>query len=140
MVRIEVFNCQDRIDFSEGLRVRLEGVLNAVAGCLGGGGEVLDGLAELEVTLLDDEEMGRIHGEFLDDERPTDVITFEHGEIFLGMETARRQAEEFGNGFERELTLYGIHGLLHLSGYNDVELEGRLRMEKRQEELLEEFF
>jgi len=44
----------------------------------------------LEVSLVSEDEIARIHGEFLDDPTPTDVITFDHGELIIGVEGSRR--------------------------------------------------
>lgn len=104
-----------------------------------GVGEIAE-LAELEISLLDDEEMGRVHRDFLGDDAPTDVITFQHGEILIGWEVAKRQALEFGESWEREVALYGLHGMLHLAGYNDIQDDEREEMRLRQEELLARFF
>lgn len=104
-----------------------------------GRGEIQD-LEGIEVTLLDDDEMARLHGEFLDDATTTDVITFEHGELLIGVEVAARQAEEFDSLADREIALYGIHGMLHLSGFDDKQSADAKEMSQRQEELLREFF
>ena len=95
------------------------------------------------VFLVDDGGIGRMHAEFFGDPAATDVITFplgNYGEIVVSVETARRQAAEFGNSLDRELTLYIMHGLLHLHGYEDGNSAGRAEMETLQEELLGEVF
>jgi probable rRNA maturation factor len=97
-------------------------------------------LAGLEITLLDDDEMARLHGEFLKDPTPTDVITFAHGELLIGVEVAARQAEAFESLTDREIALYGIHGMLHLAGYDDRSSEDAKEMAQRQEEILRECF
>lgn len=100
-----------------------------------GVGEIA-GLDVLEITLLDDDEMSRLHGEFLGDASPTDVITFEHGELLIGVEVAARQAVEFGSEADREVALYGVHGMLHLSGFDDRSSRDAKEMAVRQEEVL----
>jgi probable rRNA maturation factor len=97
-------------------------------------------LENLEISLLDDDEMARVHRNFLQDDRPTDVITFAHGELLIGVETACRQAREYGTGIERELALYGIHGMLHLAGFDDRNPDDFEKMAARQEELCAEIF
>jgi probable rRNA maturation factor len=74
---------------------------------------------EIFVVLISDRRMAQLHQRFLGQTGPTDVITFEHGEIFISVETARRNARRFGNSFRRELELYIVHGLLHLCGFDD---------------------
>jgi probable rRNA maturation factor len=76
-------------------------------------------LEEVVVTVVSDRKIDRIHREFMNVPGATDVITFEHGEIVVSAETARRCAEEFGHSLEEELALYVIHGFLHLNGYLD---------------------
>jgi probable rRNA maturation factor len=74
---------------------------------------------EILVALISDRRMTQLHRRFLGQTGPTDVITFEHGEIFISVETARRNARRFGNSFRQELELYIVHGLLHLCGFDD---------------------
>lgn len=104
-----------------------------------GRGGICD-LEGIEVSLLDDREMAEVHGEFLDDPTPTDVITFEHGELLIGVETAERQARDFETRADHEVALYGIHGMLHLSGYDDKSAADSRVMVVRQEELFQEVF
>lgn len=90
-------------------------------------------LATLEVALVDDETSSRVHQDFMEIEGPTDVITVHHGEIVIGTEVARRQAEEFGEPLGREILRYFIHGLLHLAGHEDRDPAEREAMEAAQE-------
>src|SRR5213596_1164368 len=76
-------------------------------------------LREIFVWLISDWRMARLHREFLHQTGPTDVLTFDHGEIFISVETARRNARVFGNSLARELRLCIVHGLLHLHGFDD---------------------
>jgi probable rRNA maturation factor len=95
-------------------------------------------LREIFVLVVSDRRMASLHRQFLNQEGPTDVITFSHGEIFISGETARRQAGQFGNSLTRELQLYIVHGLLHLHGFDDQNKIGAQRMKKVQEEILEQ--
>ena len=138
---IEVYpRCQSR-DISPEFLNRLiagwEEVFQFLKG-IGKGG--IRELSVIEVTLLDDDEMSRLHGEFLDDATSTDVITFDHGELLIGVEVAARQASGFGSSPDREISLYGIHGMLHLSGYDDQSSNDASVMAGKQEELLGIFF
>ena len=96
----------------------------------------LAGLREIFVLLVSDRRMARLHRQFLNQRGPTDVLTFEHGEIFISVETARRNARAFGNSLEDELRLYMVHGLLHLHGFNDSDEVSARRMAKTQEKIL----
>ena len=98
----------------------------------------LAGLDEVEVSFIDDETIADVHLRFMDIPGATDVITFDHGEIHISVETAHQQALEFGDSFERELMLYLIHGLLHLAGYEDASDSDRKRMDRLQQSILTE--
>jgi probable rRNA maturation factor len=80
--------------------------------------------------------MTRLHQQFLGEIGPTDVLTFQHGEIFISVETARRHAREFKNSLMRELKLYIVHGLLHLNGFDDKTATEAHRMKRMQEKIL----
>src|SRR6266700_2673220 len=76
-------------------------------------------LTQVFVWLISDRRMSQLHRQFLGQTGPTDVLTFQHGEIFISVEMAKRHARMFGNSLARELQLYTVHGLLHLHGFND---------------------
>lgn len=95
-------------------------------------------LREISVLLISDRRMSRLHRQFLGQTGPTDVLTFQHGEIFISVETAQRHARAFGNSLMRELQLYVVHGLLHLHGCDDRTQPGARRMEKMQAKILGE--
>jgi probable rRNA maturation factor len=64
------------------------------------------------------------------------VLTFQHGEIFISVELARRHARSFGNSLMRELQLYIVHGLLHLHGFDDRTQREAREMKRAQEKIL----
>ena len=81
---------------------------------------------ELSVVFVDDAQIAKIHGDYIGDPTPTDVITFpannemeSAGEIIVSVDHARIRAEELKVPFSRELSLYLIHGWLHLAAYDD---------------------
>jgi len=94
--------------------------------------------SEVEITLLGEAAIAKVHGEFLEDPTPTDVITFEHGEILIGVPIAAANAKKFRHPADHEVALCAIHGLLHLLGYDDLIEKERVIMHARQEEILEE--
>ncbi len=82
-------------------------------------------LSELSLTLLDDEEIRELNHRYLGHDRPTDVIAFALGEppdlvgdVYLGVEQARRQAREHGVELLHELRRLAIHGTLHVLGHD----------------------
>jgi probable rRNA maturation factor len=97
---------------------------------------VLAKLTEVDVILISDRRMSELHRRFLHQSGPTDVITFQHGEIFVSTETARKQARHFGNSVEQELRLYIVHGLLHLHGFDDKNPRAAAEMKRIQEKLV----
>ena len=115
---------------------------------------------DFSVTFVTDDEIQELNREQRDIDAPTDILTFrlddapsfpisfdeedmdflnneEMGDIFISLDTMRRNAEEFGVGEEEELSRLLLHGILHLRGLdhktNDFEKEEML---KEQEEVL----
>ena len=93
-------------------------------------------LHEVFVWLISDRRMASLHRKFMHQTGPTDVLTFQHGEIFISIETARRNARAFGNSLASELRLYVVHGLLHLHGFDDRTQPATLKMERAQRKIL----
>jgi probable rRNA maturation factor len=138
---IIVGNNQARTEIPEAWLVALEkgGSLAAaeiLANHLNGGAAPLPEHECVEVALVDDETSARVHEQFMGIEGETDVITFHHGEIVIGVEVAFRQAAENGEPPLRELFRYIVHGLLHLAGHEDEKDDDRARMEAAQEPLV----
>ena len=82
---------------------------------------------ELSLVFMTDAALAKLHGDFLDDPTSTDVITFEGdpaagvaGEICVSADTAAAYAKEHDREFSTELTLYVVHGWLHLAGFDDL--------------------
>jgi probable rRNA maturation factor len=93
-------------------------------------------IADVNVILVSDKRIAEIHRRFLSEPGPTDVITFQHGEIVISAETAARQARQFGTTLDHELRLYFVHGLLHLHGFDDKTAGGAAEMKRRQERVV----
>ncbi|HEV3243793.1 MAG TPA: rRNA maturation RNase YbeY [Chthoniobacterales bacterium] len=93
---------------------------------------------EISVLIVSDSRMASLHRQFMNESGPTDVITFQHGEIFISAETARRNARRFGNALARELRLYVVHGLLHLHGFDDRDEGSARKMQIVQRRILAE--
>ncbi len=82
---------------------------------------------ELSIVFLTDPALAQLHADFLDDPTTTDVITFEGdpvlgtaGEICVSADTAAAYARAHDRAFSDELTLYLVHGWLHLAGHDDL--------------------
>ncbi|MFL6594752.1 MAG: rRNA maturation RNase YbeY [Chthoniobacterales bacterium] len=132
-VNLEVLNRQRRVrvdvcslqDFAE----------EAVRECLRTRGG-LSRLREITVILISDRKISELHRRYMNVAAPTDVITFQHGEIFISTETARRQARQVGATTLGEIRLYIVHGLLHLHGFDDRTPAAARRMARMQERIV----
>ena len=101
------------------------------------------GDGELSIAFVDDETIAQVHADFMGDPSPTDVITFpadatmdSAGVIIVSVDHARSRAVELNEPFSRELSLYLIHGWLHLAGYDDHDEADRLKMRAAEQEAL----
>jgi probable rRNA maturation factor len=93
-------------------------------------------LREIAVLIVSERKITSLHRQFMNESGPTDVITFQHGEIFISAESARRNARRFGNALARELRLYVVHGLLHLHGFDDRDEANAGKMRSIQRKIL----
>ena len=96
----------------------------------------LEELPKISVLIVSDRKIASLHKQFMNESGPTDVITFQHGEIFISAEMARRNARRFKNSLGQELRLYLVHGLLHLHGFDDRDPESARKMEGVQRKIL----
>ncbi len=99
-------------------------------------GTPLAGLALVEITVIDDAAITEVHRQFFHDATPTDVITFDHGEILISADTALTNAARFRSHADEEMALYLIHGLLHLNGYGDKSPAAAKIMRRTQRKIL----
>jgi probable rRNA maturation factor len=58
------------------------------------------------------------------------------GDIIICPDIAMQNARKYGVGFDREMALYVIHGMLHLLGFSDRGAAKRKKMQEKQEEVL----
>jgi probable rRNA maturation factor len=96
----------------------------------------LTSLPCIDIVFISDRPMAQLHRQFMKADGPTDVITFQHGEIVISLETAMRQAHAFHTSRQYELRLYLIHGLLHLAGWDDRVPTDARSMARLQEKIL----
>lgn len=100
---------------------------------------------DLVFILTDDKTLVEINRQFLRHDYYTDVIAFDYsaegsvnGEIYMSIDTIRRNGQRFKSGIKEELIRVMIHGLLHLCGYRDKRKEEKKKMFNRQEKKLKE--
>ena len=96
----------------------------------------LASLDEVDVLFVSDRAIAKLHRDFLGIRGATDVITFQHGEVFISTETAARYARASGSTLRDELELYVVHGLLHLHGFDDIAAAAARRMQATQNRLV----
>ncbi len=102
---------------------------------------------EISLAFVDNPTIHRLNKHFLNHDEPTDVLSFPlsdpsarklAGELVVGVEVAKEQAERRGHDVHAELALYVVHGLLHLCGYDDKTAEAAARMRERERHYLGE--
>ena len=108
-----------------------------------GGFEIPQG--ELSIVFLNAGEITRLHTRFLGHSSPTDVITFPGsenkgldfaGEICVSVDYAIHSSAKLHIAFPHELTLYLVHGWLHLAGLKDDSLLHRQEMRDAEAEIM----
>lgn len=119
--------------------------------------EGLDGGAVVGITLVDDAEIARLNEHYLGKAGPTDVLSFPIedaapgrpprqsrngppvtvGDVFIAPAVVRANALRREVGYEDELALMVVHGLLHLLGWDHVDDAEAEAMERREAALLE---
>ena len=108
----------------------------------------LKGGVVVNLVLVDDESIQRINKKYRKKDVTTDVVSLSYlagdkfpgedlvGEIFISVDTAKRQAIEHNHPLKEELLYLFAHGLLHVFGYDHKEETERVRMFSLQEEIL----
>ena len=108
-----------------------------------------EGIADAEISLafVDNPTIHRLNKRYLDHDEPTDVLSFPlsepgtkklAGELVIGVEVAQAAAIERGHDVQAELTLYVIHGLLHLCGLGDKSSKDAAKMRDRERHYLKQ--
>lgn len=145
-VKVNISSRQKRVKLPSGTRLLIR---KACAATLVN--EEFNDLAEVAVTLVDDEAIREINKEFRNIDSKTDVLSFPLGEngvydinpeteakllgdIVISVDTAVYQAELYGHGIEREIAFLTVHSMLHLLGYDHVNggLEQAIMREKEE--------
>jgi probable rRNA maturation factor len=104
---------------------------------------------DLAIYIVRAPQMAQINETFLQHTGSTDVITFDysnvlpaghrqhvHGEIFICIDDAKKQALEFRTSWQSEVARYVIHGVLHLLGFDDLRPAARRKMKREENRLL----
>ncbi|HEM4292158.1 rRNA maturation RNase YbeY [Streptococcus suis] len=121
---------------------------------------------EMAVTFVDNARVHEVNLEYRGIDRPTDVVSLEYkseqeivfdeedlldnpelaemmedfdsyiGELYISIDKAREQAEDYGHSYEREMGFLAVHGFLHINGYDHYTPEEEAEMFGLQEEIL----
>lgn len=143
-----VSNVQEKMELTAKMKETVKTVLDKAAKVL----EVSPD-AEVSVVFADDEYIQELNRQYRGIDKATDVLSFALdegeepevvdgpeetllGDIVISIETACRQAAEYGHSLERELAFLAVHGMLHLVGYDHEEDEDRAEMRRQEEHIL----
>lgn len=148
-IKVTIENKQKNIKIPTGVRLLIRRCCHAVLEM-----EKFDGSAEVDVTIVDNDEIHRINLEQRNMDVATDVLSFPLGEdgkydmnpatgaymlgdIVISAERAVAQAEEYGHSLQREIGYLTVHSMLHLLGYDHVDggLES-VRMREKEEAVM----
>jgi probable rRNA maturation factor len=101
---------------------------------------------KLVYVFTTDEDLKKINVQFLNHNYFTDVITFDYsedsgirGEIFMSIDRIRDNARVYNVKTQEEILRVMFHGVLHLTGYNDITEEEKIMMRAREDFWLEKF-
>ena len=90
------------------------------------------------VIIVDNDYIHKLNKTYRNIDRETDVITFALedeesiilpskerilGDIYISIDKARSQAEEYNHSLLRELSFLAVHGFYHLLGYDHITKE-----------------
>jgi len=98
---------------------------------------------EISIQFVTTKKICQLHEDFFNDPTTTDCITFpiddpDHsgykvlGEVFICPRTAIEYSSKKTKDPYKEATLYLVHGLLHLLGYDDIDPKARAQMRRKE--------
>lgn len=105
----------------------------------------------IELVIVDDAAIQELNREYRKKNKPTDVISFAYlevtkyekewgdvivGDIFISVDTAKRQAKEKGHSLEKEMEILFVHGMLHCFGFDHRNDKQEAEMEKWAKKVL----
>ena len=109
---------------------------------------------EISILISNNEEIRHLNKKFRGIDKATDVLSFPFlnfnasdknifrqkkvllGDIVINIDKVFSQAKEYGHSIERELGFLCLHGVLHLYGYDHINLKERRIMFNKQEKIL----
>ena len=123
--------------------------------------------SEISISFVDDEEIQMLNRNFRQNDKVTDVLSFPMyegddvavmseriekdrvkfnaddmylplGDVVICEAQAKRQAEEYGHSYEREVVYLFVHSILHLLGYDHMTEEDKSVMRAQEEIVMKE--
>ena len=101
---------------------------------------------KINLIFCDNEKLNSFKRQYFDDDVLTDIVTFPimndnnlEAEIYISIEMAKINADEFNVSLNNELSRLIIHGVLHLIGFNDDTEDSKRIMFLKQEEIISNF-
>jgi len=99
---------------------------------------------KISLSFAKKNQIRKIKKDFWGINRESDVVTFSYNEpmneisadIIICPQVARERSPEFGTNYFYELILYAVHGLLHLSGFDDMKERERLKMKREEKKIM----
>lgn len=106
------------------------------------------------VIIVNNDYIHELNSKYRGIDRETDVITFALedeknmvnssnlrmlGDIYISIDKARSQKEEYGHSLLRELSFLAVHGFYHLLGYDHMTKDEEVVMFAKQDEILDKF-
>ena len=101
---------------------------------------------KINLIFCDNKKLNSFKRKYFDDDVLTDIVTFPikngndlEAEIYISIEMAKLNADEFNVSLNNELSRLIIHGVLHLIGFDDDTEDAKKIMFSKQEEIISNF-
>ncbi|MBQ7521699.1 MAG: rRNA maturation RNase YbeY [Clostridia bacterium] len=147
-IRVIITNNQKKVKIPTGLRMLVRRCCHAVLQLEG-----FEGIAEISVTFVDNNEIHSLNKQYRNKDSATDVLSFPMGEngvydidpktgaqilgdVVISMEKAVEQAQRYGHSLQREVGYLTAHSVLHLLGYDHIDNMERVRMREKEEKVM----
>ena len=148
--KVAIYNKQKKVKITPYIRLLIKNACSAVLSA-----ENFSHKAEIEVSIVDDEQIKSINKEYRNIDNSTDVLSFPLGEngeydvnpqthaymlgdIVISIEHAIMQAKLFGHSADREIAYLTVHSMLHLLGFDHVNSDDEKAIMRRHEEVVME--
>jgi len=106
---------------------------------------------DLSLVVVGPKKIQEINRDYRNKDQETDVISFANidseddysfednynlGDIFINVDRVKKQAKEYKHSIKREYCFLFVHGLLHLLGYDHMNLKDEKKMFSLQKKII----